>query len=279
MKKFVIQHLWWVTLLLALGMLLAHSFSLDTVRIDNTSVVLLLVIFLSPFISAIKKIKVGEFEAEIDSKEVQKIKEDVETQLPEPESGDEPVPEIQNTISNIIQLVETDPVIALAKLRIELEKVLNKIYRLTHKEDEEKRPLSVGRLVYDLSSKEILPQGVSGPIREVVSICNRAVHGEEIREKDAKSIIEIGTSLLERLYWNARGYVLEPSDKMPIEHSELDAYRNAQYRLTTVIPYVEKPVKNVRIVNQDELYDFIEGYSEYAEFIVDITKIDTEDSV
>ena len=279
MKKFVIQHFWWVTLLLALGMLVAHSFSLDTVRIDNTSVVLLLVIFLSPFISSIKKIKVGEFEAEIDSKEVQKIKEDVETQVPEPESGDELVPEIQNTISNIIQLVVTDPVIALAKLRIELEKVLNKIYRLTHKEDEEKRPLSIGRLIYHLSSKEILPQGISGPIREVVSICNRAVHGEEIREKDAKSIIEIGTSLLERLYWNARGYVLKPSAKIPIEHSELDAYRMAQYRLITVIPYVEKPVKNVRIVSQDELYDFLEGYSEYAEFIVDITKIDTEDSI
>ena len=73
------RHLWWVTSLLALGMLITHSVPDKNITVDNTSIILLIIIFLSPFISAIKKIKFGDFEAEIDSKEVQKIKADVET--------------------------------------------------------------------------------------------------------------------------------------------------------------------------------------------------------
>ena len=58
-------------------MLLAHTFSFNVVKVDNTSIILLLVIFLSPFISAITKIKYGDFEAEINPKEVQKIKNEL----------------------------------------------------------------------------------------------------------------------------------------------------------------------------------------------------------
>jgi hypothetical protein len=33
-------------------------------------------------------------------------------------------------------------------------------------------------------------------------------------------------------------------------------------------------VKNVRVVTQDDLDDILDGYNEYAEFIVDLRKID-----
>jgi hypothetical protein len=58
-------------------MLAAHTFSLDRIKVDNTSIILLLVILLSPVISAITRIKYGDFEAEIDPKEVQKLKNEV----------------------------------------------------------------------------------------------------------------------------------------------------------------------------------------------------------
>jgi hypothetical protein len=77
MKRFIVNHVWWITLLLGLGMLLAHTFSFNVVKVDNSSIILLLVIFLSPFISAITKIKYGDFEAEINPKEVQKIKNEL----------------------------------------------------------------------------------------------------------------------------------------------------------------------------------------------------------
>jgi hypothetical protein len=128
-------------------------------------------------------------------------------------------------------------------------------------------------MVYQLANQEILPQGISSPIREVIAICNRAVHGENIREKDATDIVDIGTSLLENLYGHSREYLLTPLQTETITHDELTEFSNATYRLTTVVPYVTNPVQNTRVVDQEALDDFLEGYEEYAEFIVSITKL------
>ena len=120
MKQLIVNHVWWITILLGIGMLAAHTFSFDKVKVDNTSIILLLVILLSPFISAITRIKYGDFEAEIDPKEVQKIKNEVSAQAikaHEPAQNSE----IEQTINDIRALVESDPILALAKLRIELE--------------------------------------------------------------------------------------------------------------------------------------------------------------
>ena len=144
MKKFMIRNLWWITSLLAFAMLIVNSLPYKKITVDNTSIVLLIIIILSPFISAIKKIKFGDFEAEIDPIEIQRIKEDVATKLPETEQPQEKTLEIENTVSSIVELVDSDPVIALAKLRIELEKVITKLYRRTQKESEKKNPFSIG---------------------------------------------------------------------------------------------------------------------------------------
>lgn len=273
MKKFIFQNLWWLALIIALSMLLVHMFSLDVVKIDNTSIILLMIVLLCPFISAIKKIKIGDFEAEIDPKEVEKIKEEISNKLPEPRADDKSTPEIIDIINSIKSLVITDPVIALAKLRIEIEKVLNKIARLSSKGVKQDKNVSIGKMVHDLTTTEVLPPGISGPIREVISICNRAVHGEDIRDSDAKSIIEVGTSLLERLYWHAQEYINEPISTDTINRDELDEYLHAKYQVITIVPYVENPVRNVRLLDQEGLNEFMDGYNEYAEFIVEVKKV------
>ncbi len=50
---------------------------------------------------------------------------------------------------------------------------------------------------------------------------------------------------------------------------------DAKYRVTTVIPLVENPVLNVRILDQDGVYMLLEGYDEYGEFLVRMEKIET----
>jgi hypothetical protein len=53
-----------------------------------------------------------------------------------------------------------------------------------------------------------------------------------------------------------------------------DAVRvSARYRVTTVVPLVEKPIKNTYVFDQDTLDSFLEGYEEYAEFIVAVEKV------
>lgn len=276
MKQFVIRNLWWLTLILALLMLIAHTLGFDRLKIDSTSIILLLVIFLSPLLSAIRKIRFGDFEAEIDPKEIQRIKDEVSTSLPEAVQPREPVSEVHNEVSNIMQLVESDAVIALAKLRIELEKVLKKLYRLTHKQEPKRKAKPIGQLVHELSTKEILPQELLGSLRNVITICNRAVHGEEIRQEDARSIVEIGTLIIASLYLLTEEYTRSSIEQTPIDSSTLREFEDARYQLTTVTPYTENPVKNVRIVDQEALDEFLEGYHEFAEFIVEVKKLDSE---
>jgi hypothetical protein len=76
MKHFIRQHLWWLTCIVALLLLVAHTLRLATLTVDSTSILLLVVMLVSPFVAAIKKIKFGEFEAEIDPAEVKRLKDE-----------------------------------------------------------------------------------------------------------------------------------------------------------------------------------------------------------
>jgi hypothetical protein len=274
MKKCIVSNLWWITLLLGLIMLIAHALSLNAVKVDNTSIILLLVIALSPFISAVTKIKFGDFEAEIDPKEVQKIKDQVSAQVTDSDKT-RPTPEIENTVNAIQGLVDSDPILALAKLRIELEKVLNKLYRMTHTGNQQRRPMSAGQLAYSLSAAEILPKDIAQSIQQVISICNRAIHGEEIRHQDARSVAEVGMSLLSELAFYVNDLVLKPIESTEIDQTVVNEFMNARYQVTTIVPLVDQPRKEVRVVDQEGLDELLEGYHEYAEFIVDVTKIDS----
>jgi len=274
MRKLMIRNLWWITAILALILLIIHSLPGQRIVVDSTSVILILVILISPFLSAIRKIKFGDFEAEIDPKEVERIRNNVDAQLEESKATETgPTPEIETTVQQIRSLGETDSVIALAKLRIEIEKVVLRLHKRTQSDRFHGRQLSLGKMIHNLTTQEIFPQQFSGTIREVISICNRAVHGEEIREKDAKAMLDVGTSLLERIFDFSMDFLLKPDESTLISQNEIDDYNKSRYRLVTLIPYVEKPVRNVRIVDQNELNDFLEGYNEYAEFIVELTRI------
>jgi hypothetical protein len=279
MKKFIANNIWWVTFILALLLLVSHTLSIDKVKVDNTTIILLLVLLTCPFISAIKRIKFGDFEAEIDPKEVRRIKEDVEAKMAERAGIDEPPPSpvIVSTIDTISKLSEEDPVLALAKLRMEIEKVINKLYQRVALQGKQKRVFSLSRMIIELSKSGLIAPDISHPMREVVSICNRAIHGEEIRPQDAESIINTGSYLLEMLYWLSKSIIHEEEPESTIiDQSVVEGYHQARYKLTTVIPYAgdTQPVQNVRILSQEGLDAFFEGYEDFAEFIVDLRKIE-----
>lgn len=256
---------------IALALLVAHSFAIVQIIVDNTSLALIAVILVSPFISSLKKVKVGDlFEAEIDPKEVQKVKDEVETKVASDSTSEPPHTESE-AVSNIRVLAETDHILALAKLRIELEKLLTRIYRIAVDNNADNRHLSLGKLVNELTLREVLPKDISGPIKEVIFLCNRAVHGEDVRKQDAKSIVETGISLLVYLNRFTLELAVKPMDTGTISHDELRKYQNGKYRVVTVVPYSDAPIKNYRILTQDDLDELIAGYEEYGEFIVEVS--------
>lgn len=277
MKKIILQNLWWVVFVLSIVLLGLHTFKLAIISVDSTSILLLIIILISPFIASVRKIKYGDFEAEIDPKEIQRIKTEAEknTELKEPNV--EVRPEIYTTTESIRDLASYDPVIALAKVRIELEKVLNRLVRIAG--IEVKSP-ALGMLIRTLSNHEIISPSVGKSLTEVIAICNRAIHGETISEDSANTIVSLGIDLLEDLYWLIQEQITSGSilSEKIITNSELEGYYNVKkYQLTSVIPLIENPKKVVRNLTQEQLDEFLEGYREYAEFIVELVEIPSND--
>lgn len=275
MKIFLLKNLWWISFGIALVLLADHSVKTGYLNVDSTSILLLVVMLISPFIAAIKKIKFGDFEAEIDIEEIRKIKSEAEKTLSESQEDreDVDVPEIYATSDAIRSLAGTDPVIALAKIRIELEKVLGQLSRFS---SIKATGVSLGTLINKLANQEVIRPDVGKSLREVIAVCNRAIHGEAISTEGATTIIDVGVELLEELYWLARAQATEGAivEKEIITSEEVEAYyHKKRYRLTSVIPYVENPKKIIREVTQEQLDEFLENYREYAEFIVDLTEI------
>ena len=273
MKKLILQNLWWITFVLALILLGVHSFKVAKLSVDSTSILLLGIMLISPFISAVKKIKYGDFEAEIDPKEIQKIKSDLEKDIDSKRVENESRPEIYKSTDAIRELGESDPVIALAKIRIELEKVLSRLARVTSIET---KRFALGALVRKLSNHEIISLQVGKSLTEVIGICNRAIHGEFISKESAGTIVELGIELLEDLYWDVQeqttsGSIVSEEVITPAESDEY--YEKKSYRLTSITPLVENPKRIVRELTQEQLSDFLEGYHEYAEFIVELVEI------
>src|SRR5438552_2902165 len=82
-RHFFLKHLWWLTLLLSALLLAGHTFKSEAITVDTTSLLLVAVIALSPWVAVVKKIKFGDFEAEIDSSEVRRVTSEVEKALPQ----------------------------------------------------------------------------------------------------------------------------------------------------------------------------------------------------
>ena len=96
------------------------------------------------------------------------------------------------------QLVGLDNSLALAKLRMELERELRHI-AYNNQTDISSRPLGVTGIAQELVSREILPPAWLGALKEITHVCNQAVHGTEIPDDIAASVVRVGGQLLEQL--------------------------------------------------------------------------------
>ncbi|MCH8225836.1 MAG: hypothetical protein IIC97_08215 [Chloroflexi bacterium] len=176
--------------------------------------------------------------------------------------------------SAILDRIEEDPELGLAQLRIELEKVVRAIYELSFEPSDARRQIGLGSMIRRLESAGHLPVHVTGYITDVLTLANRAVHGEKVSREAAEDLGGLGVRLLEVLRDIYKGKVTEPTKTLEIT----DTYRNelqaSQYRVTTVVPLVDAPYLNVRTLSQEGLDNLLEGYEEYGEFLVAIEPVD-----
>lgn len=276
MRRFLLHNISWIVFSITLALLVSHVVGWTQITVDSTTLLLLALLLVSPFIEQLRKIKVGEFEAEIAPSEVEKVKSEVSKRLGPGEFQEPITPKARSLGENLLDLLDGDHVLALAKLRIELERALTRLYFLTTPSARRRRHVvGLNRLVSELVRSGILPTQLSGPLREVISLCTRAVHGEYVRPADARGIVDIGIRILEEIDSILKEFIIKPTETQPLSPADVSAYMGAQYRVTTVVPLVENPVLNVRILDQEGLDTLLEGYNEYAEFLVSIEKVET----
>lgn len=247
--------------------LLLHLFRASFVQIDNTTILLMVLVLLTPFASHIKKIKFGDFEAEI-NQEIKKAEQQAKEIKLEGKVKSQVIKN-NSVIEELTELSAKDPVLALAKLRIEIEKKLRKLYTL-----KEATPSGIRLMTQVLAGIGVISNKLRNLILDVTSILNRVVHGEDIpTEANIDKVLNIGSEILDELDLIFSQKIIAPASKKIINKKELNEYMDAIYEVTTVVPLVDKPQVNKRILNQEQLYEFLDGYEEYAEFLVEIKKL------
>lgn len=86
-------------------------------------------------------------------------------------------------------IVRDDPILALAKTRIDLEQDLRRLALSENLLRPDER-LSVSRLAEMLTREGLVSKTVLQAILDILPICNRAVHGEEIDLRTAQRVID-----------------------------------------------------------------------------------------
>jgi hypothetical protein len=187
--------LWVLVGVVAMGLLLAHTFGWDGVRVDTTSLGLLAVLVLLPLAPRIRKLSAAGVEAEIGPRDATQLQASA-SQLPAAEPAS---PAYPPTAPTILELVERDPPLGLARLRMDLEQEVRRLYDSKIGDETGRRPLSLGMMTRRLTQNEILPPEVAAPLDDVLPLANRAVHGEFVPTDVAEEIARIGIRVLEAL--------------------------------------------------------------------------------
>lgn len=92
-------------------------------------------------------------------------------------------------------LLGQDPNLALAKLRIDLERELRRIAS-TQDVSLDARKISVAYLLESLARNEIIGRDVVSAIKEILPVCNSAIHGGNVKIDVAVKVLDIGADIL-----------------------------------------------------------------------------------
>jgi hypothetical protein len=96
-------------------------------------------------------------------------------------------------------LVGQDNALALAKLRIDIEQTLRELMLVRGLEVVTARSSAIK--MAELLAGDVLPTELVDPIRQVLAVCNQAIHGYDVSDDLADSVVSVGDELLARLRW------------------------------------------------------------------------------
>jgi hypothetical protein len=177
------------------ALLVAHTFSgKERPTVDTTSLGLLALLLILPLAPYITKLRAAGVEAEIGRQELRDLRK-LASDLPgAPESAEASYAEE----FEVIELTKRDPQLGLAKLRMDIESEVRRIYE--ERMPKPTRPfMTLGPMARDLVQQDALPREIAAPLQDVSALANRAIHGEYVSQDSAEEIAQIGVRVLEAL--------------------------------------------------------------------------------
>ena len=187
----------WLGLALGVGLIVVNGFLPDVFKINAFTILILFILSIPILAPYLKKAKFpgAEFVFKDKIQETKELVQELAKQAEKAKIADEMKisPFDRFRLRAVREQFHTDHVLALAALRIEIER---KLRLLIESLDIAKRDTwSISRIIDALKKNEVLSSGKISALQKIVNMCNKAFHGEPVSKGEAKEIIDLADEL------------------------------------------------------------------------------------
>jgi len=182
----------WIVVVSAFALILLHGLAPTAFNVDEYSILMLLIMSIPCFARYLKSAKIpgAQFDFRDNIARLEATVEASEAKHHEVEPAEVSTGKFETfDLRSARNLVDSDPVLALAALRIEIERTLRiaaNVMRL------EVGPYAaLGRIIRSLTeARHLLPEDMA-VLKEVIAVCNNAIHGADVSSNEATEVIGI----------------------------------------------------------------------------------------
>jgi hypothetical protein len=180
--------------LIGIALIIIHGFWNDIFLVDYFTVIILFILCIPFFSKFLKRAKVPgaefEFREEIESTK-KAVEQSVEKSKSRTDGKPKPLPFETFNTRTVKILLDSDPILALASLRIEIERKLRlaaKYFKLPNRN-------TLSEIIEALMERGILSPEQATALKKIVEMCNKAIHGYDISGDEAGEIIHLTEEL------------------------------------------------------------------------------------
>ncbi|MCK4735078.1 MAG: hypothetical protein KAT65_21680, partial [Methanophagales archaeon] len=187
----------WLIVIIGIMLIVVHGFWSDVFKVDGVTILILFILSI-PFVAQyLRKAKFpgAEFEFKEEIRETQKLVQlSVEQAEKDERAGEAKILPFETfKLSAVRELLDSDSVLALAALRIEIEKKLRTAADFLDLPMRDR--LSISKLIEAVSRKELLSFEQITALQKIINMCNKAIHGSLISREEAREIIDLAEEL------------------------------------------------------------------------------------
>ena len=205
----------WIILALGIGLIIVNGFFPDIFKISAFTILVLFILAIPAVAPYLKEAKFPGAKF-VFKDEIIKTKTLVQKSVEIAKKQKKITPFETFKLSSVREQLEYDYIIALAALRIEIEKKLKIAADFFDIPKKEKRRLS--QIIDAMQRIKIMFPEQTSALKKILTMCNKAVHGEPVSKSEANQIIDLADELNKSF---SAGYSLDLSPNNDYENQGL----------------------------------------------------------